>query len=861
MTLFELMGKIAIDNTKANSEIDKTTEKAEGSSSKMSGAFKKIGAALAAAFTADKIVSFGKACVSAAAEVSAEASAFEQIMGKYADEASAKVNKIADATGMTDSRLTPYMTSMTAKFKGLGYDIEESTDLASTGLTIAADAAAFWDKSLDDSMSALNSFVNGNYEGGEAIGLFANETTLASWAAQNLGMDWQSLTEKEKQFARLEFAKAMQEASGATGQAAKESGQYANVLGNLQEAWRQFKAAIGEPILQQLVLPAMSALQILVQGAADKINALNEYFAENEAAARILESGIKAVLVALAGFATIKGIQSLTGYINAARVATLNYAAATQGASLASGVANGNFTRGQAIIGTLANKIVVATSKIITFTTTTVADTAAQTLNAVAKSKVGTAASAAAAKVIAFATANKIAIIAALGLAAPIILLAGYMMKTGASAEDVAAKITGFADKLAGMITQFANAFPSMVDSFVSALTNVINSIVTALPTLIPALIQAGIQLFMALLQSLTQIIEPLVATLPQIINAIVSALPVLIPALIQAGITLFMALVDAIPKIIPPLVAAIPQIVNSITSALPVLIPALLQGAVQLFMAFVQAIPEIVPALLAALPLIVSAVWNGLVVALNAIWEAIKSAASAAWEAMKDTASSLWEGIKSAITDKIQAAKDKVASVINSIKSTVSNVFNGIKSTASNVWNSIKTAITNPIETAKNVVKSAIDKIRSFFNFSWKLPHLKLPHLKASGKFSLVPPSVPKFSIKWYKDAMDKAMLLNSPTIFGMNQSGQFLGGGEAGQEVVVGSQTLMNMIKTAVNGETTELAYLLQKIIELLADYMPQLLEGNDLYLDGDMLVGGTAARMNKAIGDIAAQEARIK
>lgn len=260
MELFKLLGTIAVENSDANKAIDDTTDKAEQSSNKMVGAFKKVGAAIVAAFAIDKIKDFGVALVTASAEVAAEEAAFTQIMGNYSNQASEKINKIAEATGMVNSRLTPYMTSMTAKFKGLGYDIDEATDLASTGLNIAADAAAFWDKSLEDSMSALNSFVNGNYEGGEAIGLFANETTLATWASENLSLTWKDLTEKEKQFARLEFAKAMQAASGATGQASKEAGAYANVQGNLNEAWRQFKAQVGEPILQNIVIPAMKWL-------------------------------------------------------------------------------------------------------------------------------------------------------------------------------------------------------------------------------------------------------------------------------------------------------------------------------------------------------------------------------------------------------------------------------------------------------------------------------------------------------------------------------------------------------------------------------------------------------------------------
>ena len=288
MELFKLLGTIATENGEANNAIDNTTDRVKKSESKIVNSIKKIGSAIVAYFAIDKITAFGKEVVNVAAEVSAEASAFEQIMGDYAEVATEKVGKIAEATGMVDSRLTPYMTSMTAKFKGLGYDIEEATDLASTGLTIAADAAAFWDKSLDESMGHLNSFVNGSYEGGEAIGLFANETTLAAWAAKNLKLKWDDLTEKEKQFARLQFAKAMQEASGATGQAAKESDQYANVQANLNEKWRQFKAQIGEPLLQNIVLPAMEVLSDVIDKLSTGFKALTDWVDKNQTALELV---------------------------------------------------------------------------------------------------------------------------------------------------------------------------------------------------------------------------------------------------------------------------------------------------------------------------------------------------------------------------------------------------------------------------------------------------------------------------------------------------------------------------------------------------------------------------------------------
>ena len=67
------------------------------------------------------------------------------------------------------------------------------------------------------------------------------------------------------------------------------------------------------------------------------------------------------------------------------------------------------------------------------------------------------------------------------------------------------------------------------------------------------------------------------------------------------------------------------------------------------------------------------------------------------------------------------------------------------------------------------------------------------------SGSFSIDPPSVPHFSVDWYAKAMEKGMILNSPTIFGM-KNGRLMGGGEAGSEAIVGTSSLQNMITGAV-------------------------------------------------------------
>lgn len=309
MELFRLFGTIGLQGVEeTQDDIEDTTEHAERAEPRMTSAFKRIGQAVVTYFAVDKIVEFGKSIVDASATVSAEASAFEQIMGDYSEEAQKKLKEVADATGVVDTRLTGHMTSLTAKFKGLGYSVDEATTLASDGLMLASDASAFWDKSLEDSMSALNSFINGSYEGGEAIGLFANDTQLASYAVKN-GIvsetkEWANLDEARKQATRLEYAKEMMKMSGATGQASKEADQYANVQANLTEKWRQFKAEIGEPLLQNVVLPAMNKLSGIVDKLSQGYKDLTKWVSENKDTIKI---AVGVIASATTGLIAYKG--------------------------------------------------------------------------------------------------------------------------------------------------------------------------------------------------------------------------------------------------------------------------------------------------------------------------------------------------------------------------------------------------------------------------------------------------------------------------------------------------------------------------------------------------------------------------
>lgn len=898
MELFRLLGTIAVENSAANKAIDETTTKAHGSGEKIGNSFTRIGEKSIELGNKMKWVSAGAATllgtmVKSAADVKAMNAQFEQTFAGVEDKASAAMQRVASASGIMETRLKGVGTQMFAFAKTTGMETPEALNLMERALTVTADSAAYYDRSIEEVSENLQSFLKGNYENDAALGLSCTETTRNAAANKLYGKSFMELSEAQKQMVLLQMVEDANKLSGAMGQAARESDGWENVIGNLKESLRQLAASIGSVILPTVVK--------ITQGITAAINKFSEM---GDGTKKIIVAVVATVAAAspvltvfgkimTTGGKMISTFNKVSKTITGSMAAVNKYSMALNKTAIAYNVANGNLTKQQAIIGTLGNKIKVlskitikdtaasvanavsksrvgtaasnAATKSLAFarstlksTVTTISDTAANTVNAVSKSRVGTAASGAAKKVIAFASANKVAILAALGLAAPIIALAAYMMTTGASADEVAAKITGFADKLAGMITSFANQFPSMVNSFVNSFTQVLNAITAQLPVLIPALANAGVQLFMGLVQSLNQIIVPvinaltqvitqvvamipvlipmlvsagvqlfmglvqaipqvitaLVGALPQIVSAIAQAIPVLIPAILQAGVTLLMALVDAIPQIITALVEALPQIITAIVNTLITLIPALQQASIQLFMALVQAIPQIIPPLLAAIPQIIVALMNGLATGLQAVWNAVKAGASAAWEGIKSLAAEKWNSIKEKIMQPIEIARQKVNSGIEKIKSYFN--FDAVISKVKSKWDSIKNRIVDPIETAKQKVQSALNKIKGMFPLSIGkiFSNLKLPHISVDGgkaPFGIGGKgSLPSFHVNWNA----KGAIFDEPTIFATAKGLQ--GVGEAGAEAVTPIDTLKTYVREAVASENVMQEDLMRRMID---------------------------------------------
>lgn len=827
MDLFKLVGSIFINNKEANSQIDETNTKGQNLATKIGSAMETAG---------NKITGLGKAIAPVSAVLATalttstkSASDFQNGMAKMStlfdtsktsvSDLSKEFLTLSNKTGLSASELAEagyQALSAGQSVDKVGKFVETAGNLAKAGFTstttavdVLTTAMNAYGKSAGSADQIANKLVRTQNLGKTTVDELASAMGKVIPTASSMGVNINNLTSGYVSLTKQGIATA--EATTYMNSMFNELGDSGTTLGGV------IKEKTGKSF-QECMNSGMSladVLQITKQYADENGIAYNELWSSAEAG--------KAGLAILNGGVdefnkTVETMASDTDDVGEAleKLETPSVKAH----KAINQIKNSGIELGTAFIGALAptlEKVCGVVEKATTWFSSL--DEHTKTM---------------------IATAMGIG-----AVASPVLIIGG--------------KIISGIGSMVGKIGTAISTISSLSGS-VGGLSGVLGAITSPIGLVVVA-ITALIAIFVALYntnEDFRNTVQSAWATIKETISTVIEAVKELISAFIQ----LVKQAWDAWGQ----------DIINVVTNAFNY-ISTFIDSALKIVQAVWNDLKSVIETVLNAIKSFISTALNAIKSVFSTIWNAIKSVVTTVINAIKSVISSVFNAIKSTITSILNSIKSVFSSVWNGIKSTVSSVINGIKSTISSGMNSAKSTVTgvlNGIKSSftsiwngcKSVVSGAINRIKSIMNFSWSLPHLKLPHISISGSFSLTPPSVPHFGISWYKKAMDSPFMFTQPTLFDVNPvTGTAKGAGEAGDEIMYGHSNLMNDIQDAVGHHDNLIVKALndwfEQLFAIFEEWFPEF--KGQLVLDTGALVAETAPAMDEELGKIIRRKER--
>lgn len=362
--------------------------------------------------------------------------------------------------------------------------------------------------------------------------------------------------------------------------------------------------------------------------------------------------------------------------------------------------------------------------------------------------------------------------------------------------------LSGIYSSVTGTMTEIHDTFTNIWDSitgFLSGAWETIKNIVTVGIMAVKEIISAAFQIITLPFRFIWENCKDTVLSIWETIKSVIGEK------------------IDAVKEKITTVTTAISNVASAAWNAISSTASSLWEGIKGTIGSKIDAAKEKVSTATSAITSVASSAWSSVSTTASSLWSTISSTvsskisaarsavssatstitsvASSAWSSVSSAASSKWESVRSTISSKLSSAKSTVSGLMSGITSTMSSGLSSALSTVTGKFSSIYSTISSKMSAARDAVGNAISALKSKFNFSWSLPHLKLPHVSISGSFSINPPSVPHFGISWYKDGG----ILTRPTIFGA-AGNNLLAGGEAGAEAVVPLATLWDKLETMI-------------------------------------------------------------
>ena len=197
-------------------------------------------------------------------------------------------------------------------------------------------------------------------------------------------------------------------------------------------------------------------------------------------------------------------------------------------------------------------------------------------------------------------------------------------------------------------------------------------------------------------------------------------------------------------------------------------------------------AIYNVIKSILVSIWDIIKSTFNVILTTIQTVLALIVGVFTGNWDSCKQVTLKLLNAIVDLMKSILMGGIRIITSIIGGVGDIFKSAWNGAVNITKTVFQKLVDAIKEKLNKARDFIKGIVDRIKGFFNFTFTIPKIKLPHfsIKPSGwKLSdLLQGSIPKLGIDWYA----KGGIMTKPTAFGMNGSNLMVGG-EAGAEGII--------------------------------------------------------------------------
>ena len=415
--------------------------------------------------------------------------------------------------------------------------------------------------------------------------------------------------------------------------------------------------------------------------------------------------------------------------------------------------------------------------------------------------------------------------------AAPELLTAGLSMLEGIA--------QGILDSLPVLLEALPGVINTIVSFISTELPNLVSTIVTFITEATPQIMQGALQLFRGFVDAIPQIVAAITESLPQIFTTIIAALQEAIPSILEVLPELFQSALDAIfgclpmltdciVQIVGMLAEALPDIIMAIVDILPDLIVSIVTGLIQQIPTLISCVVQIVVAIVKALPQIFLAIGQALVKLVIELAGKVKNLWTEFKKAAGEWISKIWSGIQEKWGTLIQNIVNFFRQIPQKIGDTLRNIGDVGKNLVKGLWNGIT-----------NVTSWVLDKIRGFGRSI------------LNGIKKIFGIGSPSKEMAYFGEMLDAGLAqgIEGNTRPISNAIDDITAMTTKGFSSDLGVSSSMD-----VNHTSAGMAQLVQ-LVAALSDKIDKL----QVYLDGDLLVGGISDRMDTALGVAGTYKAR--